>query len=146
MKKILLFLCYVVSAGLFVGAYEIDYYTAAKLGMNRWVNFNTAALLEKYPMDTLVLALGVAMLVLIAIGAVRWVTGKRELRLFVPVTVLAAACAAVWFFHFRATSGVSDNHAYYFILLCEGLGGIVLSLIAAFAGKKKRNGTPKNDT
>lgn len=145
MKKILLFLCYVVSAGLFVGAYEIDYYTSAKLGMNRWVNFNTAALLEKYPMDTLVLALGVVMLVLIAIGAVRWVARKRELRLCVPVTVLAAACAAVWFFHFRATSGVYDNHAYYFVLLCEGLGGIVLALIAVFAGKKKRNGTPKND-
>mgnify|MGYP007027120032 FL=1 len=145
MKKVLLFLCYVVSAGLFVGAYEIDYYTAAKLGMNRWVNFNTAALLEKYPLDTMVLALGVAMLVLIAIGAVRWVARKRELRLYVPFTVFAAACAAVWFFHFRATSGVSDNHAYYFILLCEGLGGIVLALIAVFAGRKKRGETSKND-
>lgn len=124
MKKVLLFLCYIISAGLFVGAYEIDYYTAAKLGMNRWVNFNTATLLEKYPLDTMVLALGVAMLVLIAIGAVRWVTGKRELRLYVPLTVLAAAGAAVWFFHFRATSSINDDHAYYFVLLCEGLGGV----------------------
>lgn len=128
-----------MSAGFFVGAYEIDYYTAAKLGMNRWVNFNTATLLEKYPLDTMVLALGVAMLVLIATGAVRWLTRKKELRIYVPVTVFAAACAAVWFFHFRATSGISDDHAYYFVLLCEGLGGIVLALIGAFAGKKKGN-------
>lgn len=138
MKKVLLFLCYIISAGLFVAAYEIDYYTAAKLGMNRWVNFNTTALMEKYPLDTVMLVMGVAMLVLVVTGAVRVIIRKKELRFYVPVTVLAAAGAVLWFFHFRATYSVSDDHAYYFVLFCQGLGGIVLALTGAFTGMKSK--------
>ena len=84
----------ILALAAFGGAYAVEYFSKAKLGMMRWVNYNAKALRDMLPIDLicavvlLLLALG-----LMALTIVRF--KKRQGGAFATVQiVLALLCVA----------------------------------------------------
>lgn len=117
MKRILYFLVTFIEIVCLAGAYIFNYFTVRKLGMVRWVNYQTTQLTEKYPLGILEVAAGI-MFVLGVVLAFRLFWKKRkQLKLFSWGVLLADLVMVIGYTGFIITKSFETLRAYHFVCL-----------------------------
>lgn len=128
MKRALLILLDLLSIGLLIGGYVIQYFAGRKLGMVRWLNYHERKVQEAVPVDVLkyVLAIAVVLLTVILVG--RFVKRRGSLcRLdAVRMGILVILSAVYLGLTLFVTADVTP--AYFLILPMVG-GALFLQII-----------------
>ena len=125
------------------GAPVVSYFTGARLGMRRWVNYHTYQFEDILPLDLLKWVAVIA--VAIAAAAVCAAAWKRRGRLakLQAVPLAAMLLLVALYFAFTATNTLATCPAYYIMLPLLGLAALFLMLrnaiyVAAAGGEPRQ--------
>lgn len=124
----------VLALASLAGAYALEHFTKAKLGMTRWVNYNSAAIKQALPVDTLFMACAVVLAVLLIASLVALVRQPKR-----PASITAVVFAALWVIGFAlAACHIIHTVAYVFTVTALLLG-VLFALTAAGITLRKRS-------
>ncbi len=123
----------VLALASLAGAYALEHFTKAKLGMTRWVNYNSAAIKQTVPVDTLFVACAVVLAVLLIAAVVALVRQPKR-----PASIAAVAFAALWVIGFALAACRIIHTAAYVFTVAALLLGALFALAAAGLTLRKR--------
>ena len=129
----------VLEAALVVAPFVLNYFSRAKLGMNRWLVHQNHVWESSIPIDSLEIAL-LVLLVACMVGELVMLVKSRRKRTIVLASIVLSfgvVGATIWF---ALSFSPSSVRAYYLIVLCLTLAcciQVVKSIV--FAGFMSRN-------
>lgn len=124
MKRAAYLIATLLELAALAGAFAVDYYSRAKLGMNRWLGYHNQKWEVALPVDLLQCAGAIVLFALLVIGCVLFTkrSGGRPLQvvaLALGALLLAAYLAFLILFSPRTLRG------YYLIVLLVWLAGFI---------------------
>lgn len=110
---------------LLLGAWVVHYFTMARLGMRRWVNYHVYACQAALPLDVLKYVAAVAVLAA-AVAAALWCWRRRDrLGRADAVMVVVMLCLAAFYLAFTAAFTMEALPAYYLCMPIIGLAALM---------------------
>lgn len=135
LKKVLYISCLVLQVAMVAGAFVIDYFAKSRMGMMRWLNYHNQAWGAALPLETLKIAVLVAIILatlLLFFLSLKKVTDLSKFAQNVLIVMLIALCA---YCYFILMNDVKALKGYY--LMCPLFSlAMTLQLIKAFAVTK----------
>ena len=125
MKKLLFLLLDLLSFSAVGGAYAVYDFSRRKLGMQRWVNYQTMRMQKLLPLELIKAAACIFVLLCLLALLIAFLKGRRQKRLFTAADRIMLLFSAVYgaaFLFFTVFVSVSQLSSYYFILLLTGIG------------------------
>ena len=96
------------------GAYALDHYSRAKLGMNRWLVYHNQGWEASYPIPAIKLALAGLLIALLALAVCRFIKSKARTPLF-SVACLLSLLLIAGTVMFIVSCDTAGFRAYYLI-------------------------------
>lgn len=131
MKKLLCILLDVLTAAFLAGGWLIHSFTTKKLGMSRWVVFQSLKWKKALPLDVLKLVVPLLFLVLFAVLLKKYLDSRQKLSK--PAFVRVAVCGLLLLFYvlFTVLADQKSVRAYYLLLPFLSLA-VLLQLLNGF--------------
>lgn len=112
---------------MLVGAWVLDYFAKARLGMSRWLGYHNQKWEQALPLQMLEVVAVVVLVVLLVVSVVEWARSARRTRL-ACVSIVASGALTGLFAWFVAFQSVATARAYYLIALCLFLAALLQAI------------------
>lgn len=133
MKKVVYLILDILSLAFLAGGYLFQYYAKRKLGMMRWVNFQTTRYQKQMPVDLLKYAAAAAALLLLVIMLLLYRKKRDGAGRADAVMAAAQAVLVIGYVGFTVWGSLDKMRTYYLVMPMIGAAVLMLTIRNAIA-------------
>lgn len=132
-KKILYILTTVVEVLLLIGAYMVNYFTHAKMGMARHVIHKNYVWENTYPIENIQYAVIIAMIILMLLVLIVYMKRRAMLKKIVTTMSIIMVISVISFTGFILIYSTEEMRAFYYMSFILGIT-VLIQIIKTFIG------------
>ncbi len=125
MKKILMIICDFFTLAFLIGGYIVQYFTRKKLGMMRWINFNTYKYQEKLPLDILKYVAVVVVIIFTLLIMIRFAKKRKAIKSLDRLMLIIMLIVILLYVVITIFTSKETLSAYYFVMPLLGMAALV---------------------
>lgn len=125
MKKVLYLAATLLELCALAGAYVFQYFTANRLGMVRWVNYNSRRWAAALPLTAVILIAAALLAALCVLEIVLFLKRRKFLKIFAGVMAAVSCILSLGCIGYLLGCSVELMRAYYFLCLLFLLAALI---------------------